>query len=217
VRLCGDGALVLCHDARLDRTTDGSGLIAALPLAAIRQFDAGALFDPAFAGERVPTLDEALDLAAELGLGVNIEIKADHRLEEATAAACAAVLSRRQADADMMLVSSFLPTALAALQALVPQIRSGLLFRSIPSGWAKLAQPLACGVIGADQRRLRPDRVAAVRAAGYQLAAFTVNDPARAGLLFDWGVTSVFSDVPDIMRGVGTGHRGSPARQGAIR
>jgi hypothetical protein len=49
---------------------------------------------------------------------------------------------------------------------------------------------------------LRPRRVAAIRAAGYPLAAFTVNDPARARRLFDWGVTSVFSDAPDIIGNV---------------
>src|SRR5947199_1375723 len=68
VRLTGDGALVLCHDARLDRTTDGSGLISAMTLAAIRDRDAGVRFGAEFAGERVPTLGEALDLAADIGL-----------------------------------------------------------------------------------------------------------------------------------------------------
>src|SRR5207245_7977846 len=51
VRLTGDGALVLCHDSRLDRTTTGRGRVAAQPLAAIRGCDAGSWFHPDFAGE----------------------------------------------------------------------------------------------------------------------------------------------------------------------
>src|ERR1700693_594514 len=51
VRLTGDGALVLCHDPRLDRTTNGSGLISASSLAAIRELDAGSWFDPSFSRE----------------------------------------------------------------------------------------------------------------------------------------------------------------------
>src|SRR5271170_7173679 len=85
VRLTGDGALVLCHDPRLDRTTSGSGLVSANSLAAVRELDAGSWFDPSFAGERVPTLDEVLLLASELDLGANIEIKSDRGREYATA------------------------------------------------------------------------------------------------------------------------------------
>ncbi len=177
VRLTGDGALVLCHDPLLDRTTSGSGLVSAKSLAAIRECDAGSWFDPSFTGERVPTLDEGLLLAAELDLGANVEIKSDRGREYATAA----------------------------------------LFRLIPRGWAELARRLGCTMIGADQRRLRPRRVAEIRDAGYKLAAFTVNDPARARLLFDWGVTSVFSDAPDIIRHVSAGYSPALVGQGAMR
>src|SRR5205823_5258846 len=53
VRLTGDGALVLCHDAALERTTSGSGRVSATSLAAIAKCDAGSWFDPSFAGERM--------------------------------------------------------------------------------------------------------------------------------------------------------------------
>jgi glycerophosphoryl diester phosphodiesterase len=215
VRLTGDGVLVLCHDATLDRTTGASGRVSGTSLAAIRECDAGGWFGPGFAGEKVPTLDEALLLAAELGLGANIELKSDRGREYATAAAVAATIKRLQGRAPMVLVSSFLPPALLALHQLAPQVPCGVLFRQVPRGWAGVARRLGAAMIGADHRRLRPGRVAAVRAAGYQLAAYTVNEPARARLLFGWGVTSVFSDAPDIIhadvvQGAGAGH--NPAR-----
>jgi len=210
VRLTADGVPVLCHDPRLDRTTDGNGAVSDHTLAAIRDRDAGGWFDPSFAGERVPTLDEALRLAAELGLGANIEIKADPGREYATAAAVATPLRRRGERAPAVVVSSFLPAAIAAMRDLAPLIPRGILFRLVPRGWEEVAARLGCTVIGADHRRLRPRRVAELRAAGYQLAAFTVNDPARARLLFGWGVTSVFSDAPDIILEASAGH--SPAR-----
>jgi len=216
VRLTGDGALVLCHDRLLDRTTSGSGLVSATSLAAIGELDAGSWFDPSFAGERVPTLDEGLSLAAELDLGANVEIKADRGREYATAAAVASAVQRLPGRAPALLVSSFLPSALAALRELAPEIPRGMLFRLIPRGWAELALRLGCTMIGADHRRLRQRRIAAIRAAGCKLSAFTVNDPARARLLFDWGVTSVFSDVPDIIRQVNAGHGAALARQGAM-
>lgn len=58
VRRTRDGQLICLHDAGVDRTTDGKGKAGALSLREIRQLDAGKKFDPAFAGERIPTLDE---------------------------------------------------------------------------------------------------------------------------------------------------------------
>ena len=63
VRLTGDGALVLCHDSRLERTTTGHGRVSAHTLAVIRGCDAGGWFAPNFAGEAAPSLEEALLLA----------------------------------------------------------------------------------------------------------------------------------------------------------
>jgi len=60
VRATSDGQLVLIHDARLDRTTDGQGLVQDAPWSVVQSLDAGTWFDPRFAGARVPRLDETL-------------------------------------------------------------------------------------------------------------------------------------------------------------
>ena len=62
VRSTKDGHLVVRHDAALDKTTDGTGLVKDHTLAELRQLDAGSWFDPKYAGERIPTLREALEL-----------------------------------------------------------------------------------------------------------------------------------------------------------
>ena len=60
-----DGALVCVHDDTLNRTTNGTGRVSERTLAEIRTLDAGSWFDPKFAGEQVPTIDEVLRLVAE--------------------------------------------------------------------------------------------------------------------------------------------------------
>lgn len=60
-----DGHLVCIHDSTVDRTTDGTGKVAGLTLDEIRRLDAGSWFDPKFAGEKVPTVEEILRLVAE--------------------------------------------------------------------------------------------------------------------------------------------------------
>lgn len=64
VRMTADRQLVIMHDAVLDRTTDRHGRICQLTLDEVQKADAGVRFDPAFAGERVPTLEEFLALMA---------------------------------------------------------------------------------------------------------------------------------------------------------
>ena len=62
-----DGAVVILHDDTLDRTTDGSGPVADHTLAQLQQLDAGSWLDPQFAGEPIPTLDQALGAAIGRG------------------------------------------------------------------------------------------------------------------------------------------------------
>ena len=213
VRLTGDGELVLCHDGRLERTTTGRGRVSAQTLAAIRRCDAGSWFAPEFAGEMVPTLEEALSLAAQLGLSVNIEIKADRGRASAAGTAVAATLNRFEGPLPIVLASSFLRPALVTLRDLAPDLPRGLLLDIVPRRWRAIAERLGCTTINTDHRRLDPQLVAEIRAAGYPLLAYTVNDPQRAQTLFAWGVTSVFSDVPDIILRVSKGE--PPVRRGA--
>jgi glycerophosphoryl diester phosphodiesterase len=212
VRLTGDGELILLHDERLERTTNGRGKARAQPLAAIRRHDAGGWFAPSFAGERVPTLAEAIEILAELGLGANVEIKAARGRAAQTGAAAADLLSRRwPSQLPAPLISSFLGDALAAARDRAPAIARGLLVRAVPRDWRIRAHRLGCVTINADHRRLRPATVAQIRKSGYAALAYTVNDAARARELFAWGVVSVFSDVPHIILAGASGGAPRPA------
>ncbi|HET8785744.1 MAG TPA: glycerophosphodiester phosphodiesterase family protein [Candidatus Limnocylindrales bacterium] len=72
-----DGELVMIHDWTLDRTTSGSGRVEESTLVEIRDLDAGSSFDPSFAGLRIPTTAETLDLAREAGILMCFEVKGE--------------------------------------------------------------------------------------------------------------------------------------------
>src|SRR5262245_58193751 len=81
VRLRADGILVLVHDARVDRTTDGHGAVAELTWAELSALDAGSWLDARWSGERIVRLASFLDWAfpldeSPLGLTVCLEVKA---------------------------------------------------------------------------------------------------------------------------------------------
>jgi glycerophosphoryl diester phosphodiesterase len=79
VVLTSDGEPILLHDRTLDRTTDGTGFAADFRLEQVRQLDAGARFDPRFAGTSVPTLAQVLDWARREEMGLFLELKEAER------------------------------------------------------------------------------------------------------------------------------------------
>ncbi|MBV8119155.1 MAG: glycerophosphoryl diester phosphodiesterase [Alphaproteobacteria bacterium] len=199
VRLTADRELILFHDDRLERTTDSCGNVGALPSSAIRCCDAGAWFDASFAGERVPTLAEAIELLSELGLGANVELKSQRGNAIQTGMAAADLLARLWPQhLPRPLISSFSPDTLEAARYRAPTMARGLLLRGAGGRWRR-AEALGCATVNADHRFLRPAVVAQIRNAGYSVLAYTVNEPARARELFAWGVCSVFSDVPHMI------------------
>src|SRR3972149_5202117 len=73
VKLTSDGQVVVIHDQTANRTTDGAGNVANLPLAALRELDAGSWLSAAFRGERIPSLDEVFEALGKK-LFMNVEL-----------------------------------------------------------------------------------------------------------------------------------------------
>jgi glycerophosphoryl diester phosphodiesterase len=207
VRLTADGRCILLHDDTLDRTTSGSGPAAALAYEEIRRLDAGAWFGPDFTGQRVPSLEETIDLLAELNLGAVIELKPHPGAEAATGRTAAMVVAERwPAHLEPPLISSFKAPALAAARAAAPQLQRALLVGAVPRDWRRQLDAVDCVALHADQRRLDRGTVESVRGRDIPLFAYTVNLAKRASELLSWGVNAVFSDCPErVSEGLGNG------------
>jgi glycerophosphoryl diester phosphodiesterase len=199
VKLTADGVPVLFHDDTLDRTTNGKGPAAAVKFDGIRQLDAGCRFSPSFAGAHVPSFREALELVRELGLGANIEIKPCPGREVETAERTVALIEeqwpRRRPPP---LVSSFKPACLAVAKARAPHLPRGLLVYEdgLPT-WKRDAREQACATVNCSQHNMTAAWAAEIRALGYGLVVYTVNDAARAAELRQMGVQCIISDLPD--------------------
>jgi len=204
VRLTRDRRCILLHDDTLERTTTGRGPAAALSFEEIRRFDAGGWFAPDFMGQPVPSLEETIELLAQLGLGAVVELKPAPGAEAATGEAAATLLAARWPQSlPPPILSSFKPAALAAARDAAPQFERALLTGRLGNNWQKETAALQCTMLHADQRKLDPATVAAIRAAGLSVFAYTVNLAERARALFSWGVDAVFSDCPAQLRSAG--------------
>ena len=67
IRRSKDGVLICMHDATVNRTTNGKGKVADLTLAELKKLDAGSWLSPAFADQKVPTLEEVFLLLKQRG------------------------------------------------------------------------------------------------------------------------------------------------------
>ena len=95
VRRTKDGHLVILHDKTVDRTTDGHGLLRDLTFSEVRRLDAGSWKGPAFAGTRIPTLDEALQVIPE-NIWINLHVKEGPEVSIATARKVMAMHKHKQ-------------------------------------------------------------------------------------------------------------------------
>lgn len=197
-----DGKTIVFHDDKLDRTTNGTGYVADTPYTTIATLDAGAWFSPAYTGEKIPTFAAYIQKAAELGLGINVEIKPTEGQAQKTAQAVIEILQRYwPADAATPLISSFSVEALRTVRKLSTQWQLGLLLEEWTAGWQDIAQQLQCISIHVLHLLLRDARqVKEIKTCVPHLFAYTVDDAKRAADLFEMGVDALFTNSMDLLQ-----------------
>ncbi|MGE5493528.1 MAG: glycerophosphodiester phosphodiesterase family protein, partial [Actinomycetota bacterium] len=176
---------------------DGRGKVSAHAWDAVSRLDAGSKFHPAWAGEPVPRLADALSLCAALGLSANVEIKPAAGYEVETGRTVARSLPSSWPSGQTLLVSSFSERALAAAAETGCPWPQALLVGAIPRDWQSRLQSLGCMALHADAARLSETRLAELLAAGVPIAAYTVNSAEEAQRCFGLGVASLFTDRLD--------------------
>lgn len=197
VLLSRDGRVVVIHDDTLDRTTDGEGKVAAFTLAELKKLDAGSWFSAEFAGERIPTLEEALRLAKGRIL-VNVEIKTE-AVGHGVVAKTLEVIDELDMK-DNVVISSFDPKALSKARELDPHIRTASLFNAeLQKGMSPEAVMAEVGSNGFNLSRRQVDAgiVAACHRLARPVSVYTVNEINEMERLIRLGVNAIFTDRPD--------------------
>lgn len=198
VMLTSDGLPILHHDYNFARTCAHPTDVAELSSVAVAQLDAGAWFGWEWEGEPVPLLEEAMELFAELGLGVNLELKPTPGRAAETAEATLDLVTRGWPETlPPPLISSFTRECLEVARDYAPELARGRLWEALPDDWAAEAAQLEVVSLHLWRQDLTRAQVHAVQAEGYQIAVFTVNEAEEARRLVEWGVDCLITDVPD--------------------
>jgi len=209
VMLSADSIPVLMHDPEFGRTVPGKGRVCDASARELVALDAGSWFSPAFGGEPVPTYEQVVNFCKENDIWMNVEIKPAPGFEMETGSVVAEWTARLFApelaaqrslpDTSLPLFSSFSFDALLAAKAAAPGIPRGLLVDVIPPDWQERLQVLDAIALHTNHKYLLPERVRAVKDAGYGLFCYTVNSPERAREILGWGVDAFCTDRIDLI------------------
>jgi glycerophosphoryl diester phosphodiesterase len=178
-----DGHLVLIHDLRVDRTTNGKGLVAEMNLEDLRKFDAGG-------GHKIPTLEEALE-AATGRIGLILEVKAEGLAYDL----CSIV--RASGFTGPILYASFLHNELQHLRRADPEARIVVLLKRPPKDPTAEAARLQATHVGLRFDTATKPLVTTLHKARLTTFVYTVNNPKDIQRMRALGVDGIISDFPD--------------------
>ncbi|WP_421213701.1 glycerophosphodiester phosphodiesterase [Aeromonas dhakensis] len=183
-----DGELWVFHDRRLERCTDGRGVLMAQSRAYLASLNAGE-------GEGIPTLWQVMEVIAGQA-ELHIELKGAQTADEV-----ARLTQRAEAELGFAptqwVVSSFHHPELARFAALRPDIRLGALTSTIPLTLAKFAAELGAWSLNCDVDFVDQALVQDAHDRGLKVLVYTVDDPADQAMLAAIGVDGIFTNRPD--------------------
>jgi glycerophosphoryl diester phosphodiesterase len=196
VQMSRDGELFLHHDWTLEKLGSETSLVISKTLSELKKLDAGKWFAPEFAGERIPTLSEALS-AVPKGKIVNIEIKktaADSRDIESKVVRCI----RDMKIADDIIISSFNHQTIAKIQKSDPDIKTALIISSLLAEPMKYFGNFTCYSIHPLFYFADPKLIEVLHSNNIKIYPWVVNVPEYAGLLMESGCDGIITNYPDL-------------------
>jgi glycerophosphoryl diester phosphodiesterase len=178
-----DGHLVIMHDKRIGRTTNGTGYVSAMTLDELRRFTTSE-------GDPIPTLEKILQLAGGrvrfileiISPGIGQQV-----VETAQAIGCA----------ESTIYASFLHRELLEVRAVLDSANTMALLEGVPIEMASFAKDAKASSVGVALDSVTPEFVAALQSSGLQVFVYTVNHPLDIDWVKSLGVDGIISDFPE--------------------
>lgn len=191
VHVCATGEVVVIHDERLERTTDGTGFVRQKSLGYLKELEAGR-------GERIPTLRELLD-AVDRRVALNVELKG-HGTAGPVLKILNEYIQHHRWEPEQFVVSTFMRKKLKRLSRSHPPVPVGALLAYRPWGFIRFAREIRAYSVHLNLRLASPQLIREAQQAGMKVFVWTVNDPADIERIMGYGVDGIFTDFPDRFR-----------------
>jgi glycerophosphoryl diester phosphodiesterase len=198
-----DGHVVVIHDDTLNRTTNMRGVVEKMTLEEIKMADAGSWFGSSFAGERIPTLKEILELIEGESILV-IEIKPKDITEKVVRE-----IEESEAE-DYVILQSFHPNVVKEVYELNPRIPRALLIGGrISAKWFSNILELVhevievgAGVMNLSYKIIDPELIKESHRRGISVWGWTVDNELEMKSLKEMGVRGITSNYPGVLKSV---------------
>lgn len=195
------GEAVVIHDDTVDRTTDGSGLVADLAPIEIARLDAGAWVSPSFRGQRIPTFAEIITLATRYPkVQWLVEFKGVWKAVHV--ARVGQQILGGQVE-DRVILQSFEIDTVEVIAREIPEVRRALLATHLTEAVLRDARRLEVVAVNPHVESVRrdPGILHRIQDAGFQSFVWTANDVADWRLLIEISAHGIITDSPDRLSG----------------
>ncbi|GAK61113.1 glycerophosphoryl diester phosphodiesterase family protein [Candidatus Vecturithrix granuli] len=199
IHMSKDGELIVMHDPRLERTTNGSGYIKDYTVKELKQFDAAKKFE-VYRGERIPTLQEVFDFAKERATFA-IEIKNCPILYPDIEKKLVRLIEKNDL-VDNVIVIAFYHPSLKKIKEYNPEITTGILYAAgLVEPWS-VAETVGADALHPEYDYTLADIIEAAHQRGYPVHPWTINSAEDMQRWIDYGVDGIASDFPDVLAGI---------------
>ncbi|MDR3541289.1 MAG: glycerophosphodiester phosphodiesterase [Desulfosporosinus sp.] len=195
VQLSRDGEVVVCHDERIDRTSNGMGWIKDLTLQELKHLDFGSWFTKLPVCQEIPTLRELLEVFASLNLELNVEIKSGLIQYPGIGEKVVNLLGEFD-QLDNSIISSFDHQLLLNLKQHYPRLKTGILYDSAPIKPWLYAKFLKAQYLHPAWYFVTPELVKSSAVLGIEINTWTVNSSFAAAKVKTARVSRIITDYP---------------------
>lgn len=184
VQLSRDGVPVLIHDFTLERTTTGRGLVMDHTLEELRKLDAGSWFNERFAGERIPTLEEVLQVVKGR-CTLNIELKATSDMYPGIAEKVLELLERHEMKQEVC-ITSFDHDLICQVRELDATVETGLIVMGRPVLMLEQLEAAGANILSMGYPYLTRELACEALEKGYKVIAWTIDEPSHIRTVMSW-------------------------------
>ena len=198
VQLSKDGEIVIIHDEKVDRTTDGKGNVRDMTLAELKKLDASAAFKGVYGKNEIPTLREYFDYIKDKDIISNIELKTGVFVYPGIEKKVCDLIAEYGLE-ERIILSSFNHETIMRCAEVAPEIKRGFLSEDWLVNFGRYAEENGAACCHPNCICLHEENVKEMHDRGREINTWTVNEPENIKRLSSLGVDALIGNYPDRM------------------